>query len=312
MEYRKLGNSGLHISEISLGTSLTFGQEISDKKIIYDIFKYAFDSGVNHVDLSSNYGDAESFFGSLIKNFDRNNIVLSSKCGWKIGDNFYDEGLSRKNIHQSLEKSLKNLNVNYIDIYYAHRYDLKCNLDEVCNTFNNLIRNGKILHWGTSEWPLEKLKYVYDYCEKNQLEKPIVDQTIFNYAVNKSISDGRLEFCKANNIGYLGYSVLCQGLLTGKYHKEGFNQGRIGKSKLIGYDKTILFYNQNKSRIDKYIKYCFSNKLDPVALSMAYSLKYCDAFLIGVSSIDQLKANIKSFKDSKKIIQKTLNEVDCF
>ena len=187
MEYKNLGKSSLKVSELSLGTALTIGQEINDREVIKDILQTAFNNGINYIDLSSNYGNAESIFGSLLKNFDRENLVISSKCGWKLGDKIYDQGLSKKNIHQSLNRSLNNIKTDYLDVFYAHRYDPEVSFEEVAITFNNLISRGLIFHWGTSEWPVNILEKLYKYCLQNGLETPIVDQTIFNFAVNKSL-----------------------------------------------------------------------------------------------------------------------------
>lgn len=301
MKYVRLGNSGLKVSQITLGTALTIGAEL-DYSNVLDIVRGAIQGGINYIDVSSNYGNAEAYIGKALEELnERDNFIVATKCGWPLGLGVFDQGLSRKNIIQSVARSLKAMNLDYIDVLYAHRYDEEVSLEEVSSTFNLLIEKGIILYWGTSEWPLDKLKNLYDLCIKMDYHLPIVDQSIFNYAVNKNQFSGRLELNTRYGIGNMGYSVLCQGLLTGKYHNGDFSKGRISKSKQINYDKTLNFYKQNKERIDFFNDLCEIEGLDNVAMAMRYAFMFVDSVVMGVSSASQLSRNLVSYEKSSEL-----------
>ncbi len=151
MHYRRLGSSGLKVSEISLGAWITFGNQI-DNKISSDLIHAAYDQGINFFDNADIYanGQAETVMGKAIKDLPRESLVISSKVFWPtmLGPN--GRGLSRKHITESINASLKRLDVNYVDLYFCHRYDPDTPVEEVVRTMNNLIQQGKILYWGTS------------------------------------------------------------------------------------------------------------------------------------------------------------------
>ena len=155
MNYTRMGNSGLKITELTFGTALTIGTE--SKECIYaeELVDTAWTLGIRSFDTSNNYGmgAAENLLGKALRKYPRHEYVLSTKGSWPMGDTPYDKGLSRKHILWSIGESLRRLGVEFVDVYYAHRYDPEVPMEEIVRTFNYLIQSGRIRYWATSEWP---------------------------------------------------------------------------------------------------------------------------------------------------------------
>jgi aryl-alcohol dehydrogenase-like predicted oxidoreductase len=152
MEYRRLGKSGLKVSAISLGAWLTYGSDSVAFEAAEACIRTAIENGVNFIDVADAYarGEAEKTVGRIVKDFQRSDLVISTKAYWSMSDNINDRGLSRKHIFESVEKSLKRFDVDYIDIFFCHRYDDESPTEETVRALSDLIRQGKILYWGTS------------------------------------------------------------------------------------------------------------------------------------------------------------------
>lgn len=299
MNYIRLGNSGLKITEITYGTALTIGTENSDFNYAQKMIDTAWELGIRSFDTSNNYGmgQAEVLLGKILLKYKRDEYVLATKGSWPIGDSVYHRGLSRKHILWAVENSLKRLNMDYIDIYYAHRYDPEVSMEEIVRTFNLLIRQDKIRYWATSEWPVEALIDCHDICDKLGLEKPIVEQSIYSFAIRKIETNGVKEFCDDNHVALMGFSPLAQGFLTGKY-KDGIpKDSRVGKSEKLNYNKSINIYNQNKERIDKFVQLCEEEKLNSTHVAIKWCLLNKIYPVLGASKPGQL-INSLSYKDT--------------
>ncbi len=159
MKYRRLGRAGMKVSEISIGGWLTFGGTV-DVKSTDRILGCAIDGGINFIDLSDIYarGEAEKACGEAIKKYKRSDLVISSKLFWPMSDNVNDRGLSRKHIFESIDKSLTRLGIDYLDIYFCHRYDPETEIEEVVRAMDDLMRQGKIIYWGTSVWEADQIE----------------------------------------------------------------------------------------------------------------------------------------------------------
>ena len=294
MNFVRLGNSGLKISEITFGAALTIGTENNDLNYAQTMIDAAWENGIRSFDLSNNYGygSAEYLVGKALKKYPRELFVISTKGSWPIGDSIYERGLSRKHILWAFENSLKRLDMDYVDIYYAHRYDPEVPMTEIVRTFNYLIQTGKIRYWATSEWPLGALKECVLVCDALKLERPITEQFIYSYAVTKSITNGVKDYCDSIGIGTMGFSPLCQGFLTGKYKNGIPDNSRIAKSSKINYDKTINFYKQNKKRIDHYIRIIDKYNISGAGLALTWCLNKKIYPVVGASTPEQLKKNL--------------------
>ena len=193
MKYRNLGKCGAKVSVISLGSWLTIGGTVDNKRS-GNLIKLGFEKGINFFDTADvyNYGMAEITLGKSLKDFRRQDLFIASKCFGKMSDEPNDKGLSRKHIFESVHKSLKNLKTDYIDLYQCHRYDPDTTLGETCRAFNTLIEQGKILYWGVSEWSKDEIKNALEICEKYNLHKPV------KYNKKKIENDSRLKDKKNN------------------------------------------------------------------------------------------------------------------
>lgn len=296
MNYVRLGNSGLKITELVFGSALTIGTEIMDEKASEELIDKAWELGIRTFDVSNNYGygGAEKLVGKSLSKYPREEYVLITKGSWPIGDSPYHRGLSRKHILWAFEESLKKLNKDYVDIYFAHRYDPEVPMEEIVRTFNWLINTGKVRYWATSEWPLTALQECMAVCDKFNLEKPITEQFIYSFAVQKSVTNGVKAFCDKKGMGTMGFSPLCQGYLTGKYRTGVPADSRIAKSEQINYDKTKNFYAQNKERIDFFLAICDEMKVDYVAAALQWCIRQKIYPVFGSSKVSQLEANVKA------------------
>lgn len=294
MKYHRIGNSGLKLTEVTFGSALTIGTEIIDIKQAEQLIDMAWKLGIRSFDLSNNYGmgNAERIVGGILQDYPREEFVIATKGSWPVGDTPYHKGLSRKHILWAFDESMQRIGMQYIDIYYAHRYDPETSMEEIVRTFNYLIQTGRVRYWATSEWPQEALQECHEVCNRLGLEKPVLEQCIYSFAVRKTETNGVKEFCEKNNIGMLGFSPLCQGLLTGKY-RNGIPKGsRVDKSKALNYDKTLNFYEQCKDKIDGFLDVCEKFKICPSHAAIQWGIRKDIYPVLGASSPDQLMETV--------------------
>ncbi len=310
MEYVRLGNSGLVITEVTYGSALTIGTENNDQTYADAMIDEAWNLGIRSFDTSNNYGmgEAERLVGKSLKRYPREEYVVSTKGSWPIGESPYHRGLSRKHILWAIDESLKRMELDYVDLYYAHRYDPNVPMTEIVRTFNSLIDSGKIRYWATSEWPAEALEECHKVCEKLNLEAPIVEQSIYSFAVRKAEFNGVKDFCDNHGVGMMGFSPLCQGLLTGKY-KNGIPAGsRIDKKGKINYDKTSAFYEQNKERIDRFLEVCEKNGIRPTDAAIQWGIRKGIYPVLGASKPEQLRDTLQNL--DKQIADNVWDELE--
>lgn len=293
---KKIGNSGLHITEITFGSALTIGTENCNIKYAEQLIGHAWDLGIRSFDTSNNYGmgNAELLVGEALKKYPRDEYVLATKGSWAVGESLYHKGLSRKHILWAFEESIARLKHEYIDIYYAHRYDPDVPMEEIVRTFNSLINAGKIRYWATSEWPVTALEECHRICDKFGFEKPILDQFIYSYAINKAAVNGVKDFCIQNKVGMLGFSPLAQGLLTGKYADDIPKESRIAKSKLLNYEKTKDIYEQTKYLVDHFVSICKQFGIKGSHAAIQWVIRQGVLPVLGASSTQQLTENVEA------------------
>lgn len=297
LEYRRIGKSGLKTTVLTYGTALTIGTESKDLEYAQKMIDKAWQVGIRSFDTSNNYGNgnAEILTGKALKKYPRDLYILSTKGSWPLGESPYQRGLSRKHIMEAFDASMKRLELDYVDIYYAHRYDPEVPMEEIVRTFNNLITSGRIRYWGTSEWPVEALKKCIKVCDSLGMEAPIVEQPIYSFAIKKIETNGVKNFCKEKGIGIMCFSPLAQGLLTGKYSGGKIPEdSRISKAALIGYNKTFNIYNQNKDRIDSFISIADKYSINPSLLGLKWLIDKDALPIIGASKPQQLEFNSKA------------------
>ncbi|GGG23409.1 aldo/keto reductase family protein [Paenibacillus abyssi] len=218
MKFRRLGRSGLKVSEISLGSWLTYGGYVERENAVKAI-ENAYDLGINFFDTANVYekGAAEVLLGETLKAYPRDSYVLATKAFWPMGEGPNDRGLSRKHVMEQAHASLKRLGEDYVDIFYCHRYDPETPIDETLRAIDDLVRQGKVLYVGVSEWTATQMAEGLGAADRYLLDRIVVNQPVYNM-FNRYIEKEVIPFGERNGIGQVVFSPLAQGLLTGKYN----------------------------------------------------------------------------------------------
>ncbi len=218
MQYRKVGQSGLKVSAVSIGGWLTAGGSV-EEATFHQIIQKSIEGGINFIDVADIYakGAAESVLGKVLPAYKRSDLVISSKVFWPMSDNVNDRGLSRKHIMESIDKSLTRLGTDYLDIYFCHRADPDVPLRETVRAMDDLVKQGKILYWGTSVWGDELLQESHDMANHCGFYAPIVEQPHYNL-LERGIEHNVMPRAKELGMGLVVWSPLAGGLLTGKYN----------------------------------------------------------------------------------------------
>lgn len=220
MKYRKLGRSGIKVSEIALGAWLTFGGS-EGKETTKKCIKAAVERGVNYIDIADIYarGNAERVVGEAIQELGlrRQDLVIASKVFWPMSENINDRGLSRKHIMESIDNSLERIGVDYLDLYFCHRYDPNTPVAEVVRVMDDLVHQGKILYWGTSVWSAAQIEDAYGTARRFNAYVPQVEQPRYNM-LDRHVEPEIMPTAAKRGMGMVVFSPLAQGLLTGKYN----------------------------------------------------------------------------------------------
>ena len=217
MEYRQLGRSGLRISEVSLGSWLTLGSSV-DREGTREIVHRAFELGINFFDTADVYagGEAERVLGQALRAIPRRQVVIASKCFFPVSEHPNDRGLSRKHIVESVEASLERLGTEYLDLHQCHRPDPSTPLEETVCAYEDLIRQGKILYWGVSEWPASLIAEACRIADTRNAYRPVSNQPQYSL-LRRGIEHEVIPLCEREGLGQLAFSPLAQGVLSGKY-----------------------------------------------------------------------------------------------
>ncbi|HZU14859.1 MAG TPA: aldo/keto reductase family protein [Chloroflexota bacterium] len=217
MEYRRLGRAGVQVSTIALGSWLTYGGAVPDETA-RDVVKTAYDLGINFFDTANGYsaGRAEEFLGHALRDYPRDTYVLATKVYFPTRPGPNGGGLSRKHIMDQAHKSLRRLGVEYVDLYQAHRYDPHTPLDETLRAFDDLIRDGKVLYAGVSEWSAAQLTDAVATARERNFDQIVSNQPVYNM-LERYIESEVIPVCEHDGIGQVVFSPLAQGVLTGKY-----------------------------------------------------------------------------------------------
>jgi voltage-dependent potassium channel beta subunit len=217
MNYRRLGEAGVKLSEIGLGGWLTFGSAF-DADQGRAVMDRAFELGINFFDSANAYGRGrcEDLWGQLLAGRRRASYVLATKCFFPMGDGPNDKGLSRKHVFEQCHASLKRLRTDYIDLYQCHRFDPNTPLEETVRVMDDLIRQGKVMYWGFSEWSAEQIEQCLRLCSEGGWYKPRSSQPRYSL-IDRGIEKDVMPLCRTAGIGQVTFSPLVQGILTGKY-----------------------------------------------------------------------------------------------
>lgn len=294
MKYRNLGKWGLKVSEIALGSWVTDLSGTAAEQTAKETVNAAFDLGVNFFDCSDSYsgGAAEKFFGKVLNEHPHSEYVVSSKVFFPSGRGANEWGLSRKHIIEQLDKSLKNLKVDYIDLYFCHRFDPTTPIEETMQTLSDMVAAGKILYIGVSEWSPVQITEAISAIKENNLRPLSVIQPQYNM-VDRYIEDEIMSICNKNGIGITPFSPLAQGLLTGKYRKG--QPLPDGSRATWQADKQInnLLTDENIEKVERLLPLAESLNVPLSVLALAWILrkKEISSVITGASRPAQLIAN---------------------
>ena len=297
MIYRKLGRWGIRVSAIGLGAWVTYGNQIKDEATIRKIVETAYDAGVNFYDNADVYakGAAEELMGRVLKDYPRHTLVLSSKVYWPMSEDPNDRGLSRKHIRESVEKSLKRLRTDYLDLYFAHRYDPEVPMEEIVETFSQLVDEGKILYWGTSEWPPARIAEAVTLARSNGLHPPAVEQPQYSLVYRDRVEKEIFPEATRFGLGVVVWSPLGMGLLTGKYD-EGLPPG----SRLTEYEplRQRLLTEENRERVRRLKAIADRLGVSRAQLALAWVLRRREvsSAITGATRPQQLEENLKAIE----------------
>jgi len=295
MTYRPLGKCGTKVSMFSLGGWATFGEKVTDKTVARDIIYYAYDNGINFFDMADVYagGKSEEMMGNVLKEFPRHRLVLSSKAYWPASEDINDRGLSRKHLMESVEKSLKRIGTEYLDIYFCHRFDEETPLEETARAMDDLIHQGKVLYWGTSEWTGQQLKEVSEICDRKNLYRPQVEQPMYNLIERTKFETDIMPVAIQLGMGVVTYSPLASGLLTGKYDNGIPQASRLAKFNGI---KNIFYKEENLNKIRKFKKLANEIGYNRTQLSIAWAAAQLgvSSVILGASSLKQIEENFEA------------------
>jgi aryl-alcohol dehydrogenase-like predicted oxidoreductase len=207
----------MHVSAVGLGSWLTYGGSV-EEDTARACMRRAYELGVTFFDTANVYarGRAEEVVGRTIKDFARDSIVLATKVFFPMGDGPNDQGLSRKHIRMEIDASLRRLDVEYVDLYQCHRYDVHTPLEETCEAMNDLVRSGKVLYWGVSEWNADQISAACNLARARGWAEPVSNQPQYS-AVWRRVEPRVFPVCREYGLGNVVWSPLAQGILSGKY-----------------------------------------------------------------------------------------------
>ncbi|KAJ3053692.1 hypothetical protein HK097_003618 [Rhizophlyctis rosea] len=320
MEYRFLGRSGLKVSVLSLGGWITYGGTTGND-VAYQCLKAAYDAGVNFFDNAEGYaaGESEKVFGDAIKHFGwkRSDLVISTKIYWG-GDGPNDKGLSRKHIIEGTNASLKRLQMDYVDLIFAHRPDAYTPMEEVVRAFNHIIDTGKAFYWGTSEWSAEQIQDAHRVAEKLGLIGPLMEQVEYSILKRERFEKEYDQLYKKHGLGTTIFSPLAGGFLTGKYN-DGIPEG--SRVALAKGDKNLQWLvdmvngTEGKWRIEKAralvpVAERLGATLGQLALAWALKNKNVSTIITGASKPEQFTENLKALEIQHKLTPEILKEID--
>jgi voltage-dependent potassium channel beta subunit len=293
MQYRNLGRSGLSVSEVSLGSWLTIGSSV-DREGTRAQVRAAIDVGINLFDTADVYanGAAEEALGDALRGIPRRYVVIATKCFFPMSDRPNDRGLSRKHIVESAEGSLRRLGTDYLDVLQCHRPDPATPVEETVRAFEDLIRQGKILYWGVSEWRAAGIVDACRIADAHHAYRPISSQPQYNI-LRRGIEREVLPVCDREGLGQIVFSPLAQGALTGKYSGGQRPSGSRAADPQRNVFMNAFLEQDELARIDRLRPLADQLGVSMARLALAWCLRQpgVSSVIVGVTRTDQLRDN---------------------
>ena len=297
MQYERCGRSGVLLPKVSLGFWHNFGR-VDPYQRSREIVRFAFDHGVTHLDLANNYGpvygSAEETMGRIMDDDlrpYRDELFISTKAGYDMWPGPYGNWGSRKYLTASLDQSLKRMHLDYVDLFYSHRYDPETPLEETLQALVDVVRAGKALYVGISRWPLEATRFAIDYLRRHDTPL-LIYQGRLNMLDREPVNEGILQLCHDEGVGFISFSPLAQGLLTGRYLDGIPEDSRMAKAKFL---RPEMLTDELLAQIRQWNNEAEANgqTLAEMALRWILQQQGVTSVLVGASSTQQLAQNLR-------------------
>lgn len=316
MEYQRLGKSGLQVSRLSFGSWLTFGKQIGDNTAT-DLMKLAYDNGINFFDNAEIYarGQSEIVMGEILQKMGwrRDSYTVSSKVFFGLGGDLgpTQKGLSRKHVFEACHQALERLQVDYLDMFFCHRPDKQTPMEETVWTMHNLIQQGKILYWGTSEWSAQEIMEAHMVAKQYNLIGPTMEQPQYNMFHRDKVEVEYSQIYKTVGLGTTIWSPLASGILTGKYNSgmpEGTRLGMEGMEWLK--DRNLV--DANLKKVNTLTSLAGDLGMSVAQLAITWCLKNPDVstVILGASKTAQLEENLKTLDFQAKLTPEVMEKIE--
>ncbi|MCX6085579.1 MAG: aldo/keto reductase family protein [Caldiserica bacterium] len=316
MNYRKIGRHGVKVSEMALGSWLTYGGAYGQEQADACVRK-AYDLGINYFDTADVYGAgqthpgaAEEVLSKSLSGLARSSYVLATKAFWPVGDGPNDRGLSRKHIMEQCNASLKRLNTEYVDIFYCHRYDPETPVDEVMRALDDLVHQGKVLYAGVSEWSATQILDGQSTARQLNLNPIAINQPAYNM-LNRYIEKEVMPMCAREGLGIAVFSPVAEGVLTGKYKKgQELPKGSRAADPKVGHFVERYLTDENLDKVERLSSIASDNGLTMAQMALAWILHHREisSVIIGASRPEQIGENAKAVDVT--LDDNTMNAID--
>ena len=318
MQYRRLGRAGLKVSELSLGSWVTYHNQV-DTRAATEMLAAAMDAGINFFDNAEVYaaGQSEVVMGEAFKalKWPRLNYVVSTKFFWGLDRDGHatnrKDTLNRKYLLQAIDASLQRLQLEYVDLVYCHRPDPATPIEETVWAMSDMITRGKALYWGTSEWAAADIRAAWDIAERHHLHKPVVEQPEYNLFHRKRVEQEYARLYDDIGLGLTTWSPLASGLLTGKY-KSGIPAGSRGAMESMAFLRERLtdpLKNEAVARLEG-IAARLGGNVAQLAVAWANRNPHVSTVILGASKLSQLEDNLKALALTPQLTPEVMDEID--
>lgn len=295
MQYRRLGDAGMKVSVVSLGGWINYGEGKVPEGEARRVVETAYERGINFFDIADIYGrgEAEKQMGAILRQYPRHTLVISTKVFWPMSDDVNDRGLSRKHIMESIDKSLDRLEMDYVDIYFCHRPDPETPIRETASVMNDLINQGKVMYWGTSEWEAHQITEAYEVCERYGWQLPKVEQPQYSMLYRERVENQILPVTRPRGIGLVPWSPLAMGMLTGKYDDGVPEDSRFARE---DWAAKRFLTDENAEKVRNLKPIADELGITRAQLALAWLLRdeSVSSVITGATKVQQVEDNVKT------------------